>query len=255
MGRALRFERVCALVRACRDCQQVFKAYQYKGHGNERLVGGYHGWQLLPPEEAKYLVVGAWARFMSSRALMAKNRSRAVHGAEMHCPDVTHAIALGDHGPEAQEGGRSERKAHNIWWGALGFYLLHGRHFGGLGLAPGNYKLLPGHLSRGRTVSSTESWMWPIWVPVHGVWASTKTGHQNPAAERLYSSKVCYVIDPPLEAYKKAREKTGYPIYALGCKAQKIGLSDLPNFYGMPNDTGWWVHKTCLLTLQKNWSP
>lgn len=111
------------------------------------------------------------------------------------------------------------------------------------GLPEGKYRLLPGAFEQGADgiIDGTVDVAYmgsSAWGP-----GEYKDWTPNPATERLFSSKVCYIIDPPLLAFEKAKEKTGYPIYALGWKAKKVGLSSIPNCHGMVNDTAWWVHK------------
>jgi TRAP transporter TAXI family solute receptor len=223
------------------------KAMETKGWAADIM-----GWQLLPPEEAKYLVVGGVGPIHVKQGLDGEAPLKGPFTAPK-------CIALMSHMPspwvttDPKLKKAEDLKGKRIIFGGArsAFTFSMVAILEAWGLAPGNYRLLPGAFEQGADglidgivdVAYMGSSAWGVgeykdWTP-------------NPAAERLYSSKVCYVIEPPLEAYKKAKEKTGYPIYALGCKAQKIGLSNLPNFHGMPNDTAWWVHKDLPVDLVK----
>lgn len=202
------------------------------------------GWQLLSEEEAKYLILGGPSPIHIKQG---RDGEKPLKGpfTEPKC------LALMSHMPspwattDPKIKTASDLKGKRIIFGGArsAFTDCMVAILEAWGLPKGEYKLAPGSFSHGADgiidgiidVSYMGS---SAWGP--GVY---KDWTPNPAAEKLYSSKVCYVIDPPLEAYKKAKEKTGYPIYALGCKAKKVGLSSLPNFHGMVNDTSWWVHK------------
>jgi TRAP-type uncharacterized transport system substrate-binding protein len=202
------------------------------------------GWQLLSGEEAKSLILGGPSPIHIKQGMIGEKPLKGPF-MEPRC------LALMSHMPspwatldpklKKAEDLRGKRIIFGGARSAFTFCMV--AILDAWGLSGGNYKLLPGGFEQGADglIDGTVDVAYmgsSAWGP-----GEYKEWTPNPAAERLYSSKVCYVIDPPLEAYKKAKEKTGYPIYAIGCKAKKIGLSSLPNFYGMVNDTSWWVHK------------
>lgn len=67
------------------------------------------------------------------------------------------------------------------------------------------------------------------WVPI-------------PAADELLATKKCYLLDINLEAYKKAREATGYPLYALKARPKAFGKSEAFGGNRMWWSNSWWVH-------------
>ena len=69
------------------------------------------------------------------------------------------------------------------------------------------------------------------WVPI-------------PAAEELLATKKCYLVDIEADAYKKAREKSGYPIYYLKAKPKAFGKSDAFGGNRMWWSNSWWVHES-----------
>lgn len=69
------------------------------------------------------------------------------------------------------------------------------------------------------------------WVPI-------------PAADELLATKKCFLLDINLEAYKKAREATGYPLYALKAKPKAFGKSDAFGGNRMWWSNSWWAHES-----------
>ena len=69
------------------------------------------------------------------------------------------------------------------------------------------------------------------WVPI-------------PATEELLATKKCYLVDIPADAFKKAREKSGYPIYYLKAKSKAFGKSDAFGGNRMWWSNSWWVHES-----------
>jgi TRAP transporter TAXI family solute receptor len=69
------------------------------------------------------------------------------------------------------------------------------------------------------------------WVPI-------------PAADELLATKKCYLLDINLEAYKKAREATGYPLYALKARPKAFGKSEAFGGNRMWWSNSWWVHES-----------
>jgi len=65
-----------------------------------------------------------------------------------------------------------------------------------------------------------------------------------PPFERLLAARKVYIMDLDDKDIEIAREKTGATSLSLiGCKAKKIGKSDIPNFKGLLNSLGWFVHE------------
>jgi len=202
------------------------------------------GWQLLSGEEAKYLILGGPSPIHIKQGMIGE---KPLKGPFMEprcialmCHMPSPWITL-DPKPKTAEDLRGKRIIFGGARSAFTFCMV--AILDAWGLSAGNYKLLPGGFEQG--VNGLIDGTVDVAYMGSSAWGpgEYKEWAPNPAAERLYSSKVSYVINPPLQAYKKAKEKTGYPIYAIGCKSKKIGLSSLPNFYGMVNDTSWWVHK------------
>ncbi len=71
-----------------------------------------------------------------------------------------------------------------------------------------------------------------------------KTWTPIPATEELLSTKKCYLVDIKEEAYKKAREKSGYPIYFLKAKPLTFGQSAAFGGNRMWWSNSWWVHES-----------
>jgi TRAP transporter TAXI family solute receptor len=69
------------------------------------------------------------------------------------------------------------------------------------------------------------------WVPI-------------PAADELLATKKCYLLDINLEAYKRAREATGYPIYPLKAKPKAFGKSEAFGGNRIWWSNSWWVHES-----------
>jgi len=69
------------------------------------------------------------------------------------------------------------------------------------------------------------------WVPI-------------PATEELLATKKCYIVDIEEEAFKKAREKSGYPIYLLKAKPKAVGKSDAFGGNRIWWSNSWWVHES-----------
>ena len=69
------------------------------------------------------------------------------------------------------------------------------------------------------------------WVPI-------------PAADELLATKKCFLLDLKTEAYKKAREATGYPIYALKAKPKAFGKSEAFGGNRIWWSNSWWVHES-----------
>lgn len=202
------------------------------------------GWQLLPEEEGKFLIVGGPSPIHVKQG---REGEKPLKGPFME----PRCLALISHMPSPWVTIDPKlKKAEDltgkriIFGGARSaFTFSMVAILEAWGLPSGKYRLLPGGFEQGADgiIDGTVDVAYmgsSAWGP-----GEYKDWTPNPAAERLYSSKVCYVIDPPLWAYEEAKAKKGYPIYAMGCKAMKVGLSSLPNFHGMVNDTAWWVHK------------
>jgi TRAP transporter TAXI family solute receptor len=215
------------------------KAMETKGWAADIM-----GWQLLPPEESKYLVV---AGLSPIHVKQGRDGEKPLKGPFMdaRCIALTARMpspwATADPKLKKAEDLKGKRIIFGGARSAFTFSMV--AVLEAWGLPPGNYKLLPGSFEQGcdGIIDGTVDVGYmgsSAWGP-----GEYKDWAPNPAAERLYSSKVTYIVDPPIEAYKKAKEKTGYPIYAQGLKAQKIGLSSIPNVHGLVNDTSWWVHK------------
>jgi len=202
------------------------------------------GWQLLPEEEAKYIILGGPGPIHIKQGIDGKKPLKGPF-MEPRC------IALISHMPSPWATADPKLKTAEdlkgkriIFGGAISAFtdsmvaILEA-----WGLPAGGYKLIPGGFEHGATgiidgIIDVAYMGSSAWGP-----GEYKDWTPNPATERLFSSKVCYIIDPPLWTFEKAKEKTGYPIYALGWKAKKVGLSSIPNCHGMVNDTSWWVHK------------
>lgn len=202
------------------------------------------GWQLKPKEEAKYIIQGGCSPIHIQQGRQGK---KPMQGPFME----PRCLALICHMPspwitlDPSLKTAADLKGKTIIFGGArsAFAYSMVAILEAWGLPETEYRRVPGGFTQGAdglidgTVDvaymGSSAWgpgEYKDWVP-------------NPGAERLYSAKACYVIDPPLWAYEKAKEKTGYPIYALGCKAKKVGKTSLPDFHAMPNDTSWWVHK------------
>lgn len=101
-----------------------------------------------------------------------------------------------------------------------------------LSFGPGADALIDGTvdvaMQAGTMIGTTEEWQ--PWLP-------------NPAMEKLLSTKKCYVITFPEEAYAKASEMTGYPIQWSKCEAQTVGKSDLPRYNSFVFSTSWFISK------------
>ena len=69
------------------------------------------------------------------------------------------------------------------------------------------------------------------WVPI-------------PATEEVLSTKKCYLVDIEGEAYRKAREKSGYPIYLLKAKPLAFGKSAAFGGNRIWWSNSWWVHES-----------
>ncbi|MBA7517272.1 hypothetical protein ES705_09325 [subsurface metagenome] len=65
-----------------------------------------------------------------------------------------------------------------------------------------------------------------------------------PATAELLATKVCYLVDIEEEAFTKAREMSGYPIYVM--KAKPLAFGKSPAFGGnrMWWSNSWWVHES-----------
>jgi len=84
-----------------------------------------------------------------------------------------------------------------------------------------------------------------------GIQSSTMWGDEEekdwvpiPATEELLSTKKCYLVDISDEAYKKAREKSGYPLYPLRAKPKAFGKSEAFGGNRMWWSNSWWVHES-----------
>jgi len=84
-----------------------------------------------------------------------------------------------------------------------------------------------------------------------GIQSSTMWGEEEekdwvpiPATEELLSTKKCYLVDMSEEAYKKAREKSGYPLYPLRAKPKAFGKSEAFGGNRMWWSNSWWVHES-----------
>lgn len=202
------------------------------------------GWQLLPKEEAKYLIQGGSSPIHIQQGREGKKPLKGPFMAPrclaMMCHMPSPWITIN---PKLKTA--SDLKGKKIIFGGArsAFAYSMVAILEAWGLPEKEYRRVPGGFTQG--VDGLIDGTIDVAYMGSSAWGTEKylDWTPNPGAERLYSSKVCYVIDPPLWAYKKAREKTGYPIYALGCKAKKVGKTSLPNFHSMPNDTSWWVHK------------
>ncbi|MCK4791305.1 MAG: TAXI family TRAP transporter solute-binding subunit [Desulfobacteraceae bacterium] len=69
------------------------------------------------------------------------------------------------------------------------------------------------------------------WVPI-------------PTAEELLSTKKCYLVDIEEGAFKKAREKSGYPLYFLKAKPKAFGKSAAFGGNRIWWSNSWWVHES-----------
>ena len=69
------------------------------------------------------------------------------------------------------------------------------------------------------------------WVPI-------------PSTEELLATKKCYLVDIEEEAFKKAREKSGYPIYFLKAKPKAFGKSGAFGGNRIWWSNSWWVHES-----------
>ncbi len=69
------------------------------------------------------------------------------------------------------------------------------------------------------------------WVPI-------------PAADELLATKKCFLLDINPDAFKKAREATGYPIYALKAKPKAFGKSGAFGGNRIWWSNSWWVHES-----------
>lgn len=69
------------------------------------------------------------------------------------------------------------------------------------------------------------------WVPI-------------PATDELLATKKCYLVEIPDGAGKKAREKSGYPIYLQKAKPIAFGKSDAFGGNRMIWSNSWWVHES-----------
>jgi len=65
-----------------------------------------------------------------------------------------------------------------------------------------------------------------------------------PATDELLATKACYLVDIEEEAFTKAREMSGYPIYPI--KAKPLAFGKSPAFGGnrMWWSNSWWVHES-----------
>ena len=65
-----------------------------------------------------------------------------------------------------------------------------------------------------------------------------------PATAELLATKACYLVDIDEEAFTKAREMSGYPIYPI--KAKPLAFGKSPAFGGnrMWWSNSWWVHES-----------
>jgi TRAP transporter TAXI family solute receptor len=84
-----------------------------------------------------------------------------------------------------------------------------------------------------------------------GIQSSTMWGDEKekqwvpiPATEELLSTKKCYLVDISEEAYNKAREKSGYPLYPLRAKPKAFGKSEPFGGNRMWWSNSWWVHES-----------
>ena len=71
-----------------------------------------------------------------------------------------------------------------------------------------------------------------------------KTWVPIPATEEVLSTKRCYLIDITEEAYTKAREMSGYPLYFLKAKPLAFGKSAAFGGNRMWWSNSWWVHES-----------
>jgi TRAP transporter TAXI family solute receptor len=71
-----------------------------------------------------------------------------------------------------------------------------------------------------------------------------KTWVPIPTTEEVLSTKKCYLIDIKEEAYKKAREKSGYPLYLLKAKPLAFGKSAAFGGNRIWWSNSWWVHES-----------
>jgi TRAP transporter TAXI family solute receptor len=69
------------------------------------------------------------------------------------------------------------------------------------------------------------------WVPI-------------PATDELLATKKCYLVEIEEGAFQKAREKSGYPIYALKAKPKAFGKSEAFGGNRMWWSNSWWVHES-----------
>ena len=69
------------------------------------------------------------------------------------------------------------------------------------------------------------------WVPI-------------PATDELLATKKCYIVDIEEGAFKKAREKSGYPIYFLKAKPKAFGKSAAFGGNRIWWSNSWWVHES-----------
>lgn len=71
-----------------------------------------------------------------------------------------------------------------------------------------------------------------------------KTWVPIPTTEEVLSTKKCYLVDMKEEAFKRAREKSGYPIYFLKAKPMAFGKSAAFGGNRMWWSNSWWVHES-----------
>jgi len=69
------------------------------------------------------------------------------------------------------------------------------------------------------------------WVPI-------------PSTEELLTTKKCYLVDIREDAFKKAREKSGYPIYFLRARPKAFGKSGPFGGNRIWWSNSWWVHES-----------
>ena len=92
--------------------------------------------------------------------------------------------------------------------------------------------LIDGTIDAG--IQSSAMWgeeEYKTWVPI-------------PTTEEVLATKKCYLIDITEEAYKKAREKSGYPLYLLKAKPLAFGKSAAFGGNRMWWSNSWWVHES-----------
>jgi TRAP transporter TAXI family solute receptor len=65
-----------------------------------------------------------------------------------------------------------------------------------------------------------------------------------PATEELLATKACYLVDIKPEAFKRAREKSGYPIYFQKAKPLAFGKSKAFGGNRIIWSNSWWVDKS-----------